>query len=54
MTTTKSDCKQYAKQSGHKPGCAWVVWVVLGKYYPNPGCTCGKEKKAATMKGLNE
>jgi hypothetical protein len=44
----KSDYKRYAKHSGHQPGCAWVIWVVQGKHYPNPGCTCGKEKPRKT------
>ena len=30
----------YAKQTGHDHDCAWVQWVVDGKFYPNPGCTC--------------
>lgn len=31
---------QYASQTGHDNDCAWLQWVVDGKYYPNPGCTC--------------
>lgn len=34
------DYASYAKQTGHAADCAWTQWVVDGKFYPNPGCTC--------------
>lgn len=35
-----AEYKSHSEQTGHAETCAWVRWVVDGKFYPNPGCTC--------------
>lgn len=40
--TVSTEYITYSKNTGHDANCAWVQWVVDGKFYPNPGCTCCK------------
>lgn len=38
-----NDYTNYAESTGHAADCAWVQWVIDGKFYPNPGCTCYRQ-----------